>query len=119
MNIHSFFSREDLTNMQRKSSSKEPFEYVRQHKAKENKYEVRVAGCSIDKKLAADVWRGNDYLVRFGFAYHGKLGIGGKGWAVDEFIMLRDWDSFANYIDAAMSHYPEYEKDEFGQMCLW
>ena len=119
MNIRSFFSLEDFQQIQQKATAHEPFSLFPKHKAKQNKYGIGITGRYIDEDTARDIWHGHNYLVSFTFDYSGKVGIGGKGWAVDTFPMLQSWYSFKDYIDKQMKCYPEYEVEEYGQMSLF
>lgn len=119
MNIYSFFSRDDLLTIKGKIADRAKFEMKHEHKGKENKFSILIGGDSIARDLADDIWHGNDYLVHFSFDYHGKAGIGGKGWAVDTFPMFVDWDAFKTYIDKQMQCYGGYETEEYGQMSMW
>ena len=119
MNIHSFFSLEDFHLIQSRINSRAKFELAQRHKGKENRWEIRIDGRTINESLANDIWHGNNYLVGFSFEHQGKAGYGGKGWAVDTFPMFTDWDSFKAYIDKAMECYACYEAEEYGQMSLF
>ena len=119
MTIRNFFTPDDVCMMKNNTAAKEEFEIKKTCKGKKNAYTVTFLGRHIAKDLADNIWRGNDYLFHCQFDYHGQMGIGGKGWATEVFPMLRSWDDFKDWLDKQLKTWPEYETEEYGQMCLF
>lgn len=120
MNARSFWSDSDFDFIKRYAGSRENFTIKKQCKEKRNRYEVTIDGRHIfDEKLIRDIWHGHDYLLGFHVDYHGDVGIGGAGFAVDTFPMLESWEAFKAWFDKLMKRYPEYELEEYGQLSLW
>lgn len=119
MTINDFFTPADLQMIRNSVTAQDKFEVKKQVKGKKNKYTVTIDGRHIDKDLATDIWHGHDYLVGCNFDYHGQMGIGGKGWAMDVFPMLRSWEDFKEWFEKQIGTWPEYEIEEEYQMSLF
>ena len=119
MDIESFFTRSTFAFIKRCVESQETFEVRQTVKTSQNQYTITVHSSVVADDLAHDIWHDHNYLIHFGVDYHGKLGIGGHGFATDDYSNFRDWDSFKEWIDKSMKHYAEYDTDPLGQMSLF
>ena len=120
MDINSFVPKDCFEAIKRDIDGRRKFNYERKYKEKSDEITVRFQGVFIGKELADLVWGGLDYLVHFDVNYHGKnLGIGGTGFAIAKFEMFDTWSSFKKWFDGRLKRFPEYEVEEYGQMCLF
>lgn len=119
MNCKDFVTEADWKLMRMHIRAQSPFEHKREKKEGGTKFTLSLKSSVVDDHLAETVWHGNHYLVDFQCDYQGKLGWGGVGFATVKYELFDTWDSFKAWIDKQMSRYANYEKEEYGQLCLF
>ena len=83
-------------------------------------FKLTLKSVVVDDELAASVWRGNNYLVHFDLEYNGRdCGIGGVGFATDDYCAFKNRETFKRWFDNHMKTYTGYEVDEYGQLSLF
>ena len=113
MNIYDFVKPADFEKMRKSVISRELFAYEKESKTNDLKIKVSLEGRLVDILTAEAVWNGNDYLISFNEDHNGKkCGIGGHGYATDEYTHFCDWEHFKWWFDDNMRCFKEYQVEE-------
>lgn len=117
MTIKDFVSEQQYETIRQRIKERKVFCHEQSATGGGNKITVSLCGRYVEKETADKIWNGNDYLVSININYHGKVGIGGSGFATDKLEKFASWDSFKCWLDSLLERFDSYEAD--GQMCLF
>ena len=119
MNIKSFVTIEDFEKIRSAVQRKAEFEHKREMNSEGTSWTMALHSSVVNEKTAKEIWNGNCYLIHFDLEYRGKLGIGGRGFAVDNYKLFDSWDVFKKWIDKQCGGIGGYEVVEYGQLSLF
>lgn len=122
MNIYDFISESNLSQIEKKIKSKQPFAYKKTVKGVKDKITISFYSANVSKELADDIWNGEQYLVHIQIDHNGKTnGIGGYGYATNKYKeFINGWAHFKQWFDGLLICYSDYKtKRESNQMSLF
>jgi len=119
MNIKSFVSVEDYERIRSAVCGRGRFEHKKEVKSDGTSWSLTLHSSVVNEETAKKIWNGNSYLVHFNLEYRGKIGIGGGGFATDNYSLFDSWGSFKEWIDKQCRRIKGYEVEEYGQLSLF
>lgn len=121
MTISDFVSKCCFDQIKGCIDKKEVFEHRKEHKKNGGSITITLKGCNIEQELADKIWNGHNYLVHFDVQYNGREfgGLGGCGFAMDDFSIFESWDKFKDWFNNRMKRYNGYEVEKEEQMSLF
>lgn len=120
MNCRDFVTEADYRLMSRHVRNQSPFDHKKAKKENGTTFSLSLYSGEVDDELAQSIWRGNHYLIHFGVNYAGgKMGWGGKSFAMCDYEVFDTWESFKEWFNKQMSYFANYETEEYGQLCMF